>query len=65
MYMTLDQWMRERGVTDQALAEKVNVSRPYLTRIRRGERQPSLRVAMRLVYETGLPTSAFLVGETA
>jgi len=63
--MTLDQWMRENKVTDQALAGKLNISRPYLTRIRRGERQPSLGVAHRLQQETGLPVTAFLIGAPA
>ena len=57
--------MRENKVTDQALAGKLNISRPYLTRIRRGERQPSLGVAHRLQQETGLPVTAFLIGAPA
>lgn len=63
--MTLDQWMREHKVTDQALAEKLNISRPYVTRIRQGVRQPSLGVATRLQAITGLPVTTFLLGEAA
>lgn len=48
------------GLTDAKLAEMAKVSRPYVTRIRRGERAPSLAVAAKLAEVTNLPMTAFL-----
>lgn len=58
--MTLDQWMNEQGVSNAALARQVGVSRPFITRIRSGERQPSIVVAAKLVEATRLPLEAFI-----
>lgn len=52
--------MRMSELTDQALATRVGVSRPYITRIRSGERQPSLTIAVKLAEATRLPVEAFL-----
>lgn len=60
--MTLDQWMSKNGVKDAELARKVGVSRPFITRIRAGARQPSLPVALRLAAATKLPVSSFTRG---
>lgn len=56
----LDQWMTLTETKDRTLAEKVGISRPYVTRIRSGERRPSLPVAIKLAEATKLPVSAFL-----
>lgn len=61
----LHTFMRVAGLTDQALAEQVGVSRPYIARIRSGKRQPSLDVAVRLSVATGLPAEAFIQHEAA
>lgn len=58
--MTLTEWLEREGKTDTWLAEQVSVSRPYITRIRNGERQPSLSVALRLADRTLLPIETFL-----
>lgn len=52
--------MDETKLTDAALARKVGVSRPYITRIRQGERQPSLGIAAKLADATGLPATTFV-----
>ena len=57
--MTLDQWMNAKGWTDAKLAERVGVSRPFISRIRNGKRRPSLAVALRLAGVTKLPISTF------
>lgn len=57
--MDLNQWMTEKKWSDARLAAEIGVSRPFITRIRRGERQPSLSVALKLAEVTKLPTSAF------
>lgn len=45
---------------DAKLAVAIGVSRPFVTRIKLGERQPSLGVATKLARITKLPPSAFL-----
>lgn len=57
--MTLDQWMAANGRTDTDLAQEVGVSRPFITRIRKGTRQPSLPVAVKLAQITQLPVEVF------
>ena len=54
--------MSKNGVKDAELARKVGVSRPFITRIRAGARQPSLPVALRLAAATKLPVSSFTRG---
>ncbi len=58
--MTLEHWLSENGKSDAWLASQVGVSRPFITRIRNRDRQPSLPVALKLSEATGLPLSAFL-----
>lgn len=57
---TLSEWMSKNSVSDTALAARVGVSRPFITRIRTGVRQPSVSVAAKLVEETGLPVDCFV-----
>jgi transcriptional regulator with XRE-family HTH domain len=52
--------MRANSLTDQALATQLGVSRPYITRIRGGVRQPSLPLAAKLSAATKLPMDCFL-----
>lgn len=63
--MNLDQWMDDKKWSDAKLAAAVGVSRPFITRIRRGERQPSLPVAERLSKITRLPMAAFVKADAA
>jgi transcriptional regulator with XRE-family HTH domain len=56
--------MAANGYKDQRLADELSLSRSAITRIRRGERKPSLDVALRLERITGLPIGA-LVGAGA
>lgn len=58
--MNLAEWMDANGYTDAQLAAEVKVSRPFITRIRRRERQPSADVLVRLVAKTKLPPETFL-----
>lgn len=57
--MTLDEFMRAQGITDQALSEQIGVSRPHVTRIRNGKRRPSIDVAAKLEAATGIPAASF------
>jgi transcriptional regulator with XRE-family HTH domain len=63
--MTLQEWMDREEKSDTWLAEQVGVSRPFITRIRKGERQPSLRIAAKLADRTLLPITTFLRDEAA
>lgn len=57
--------MDRESKSDAWLAEQVGVSRPYITRIRNNERQPSLKVAAKLADRTLLPITTFLKDEAA
>lgn len=57
--MSLAQAMKERGLTDEALAKLAGVSRPTITRIRNGSRLPSINVAAKLERHTGIPAADF------
>lgn len=46
--MTLGEFMRAEGLTDEKAATALGVSRPYVTRLRQGRRRPSLHVALRI-----------------
>lgn len=58
--MTIREAMKAKGLTDQALADRVGVHRAHITRIRQGERQPSLPLALKLSAQLGLKVDAFL-----
>ena len=51
--MTLEEWMRANGKVDQAVADALDVTRSYVTRIRAGDVHPSLGLALRLQEITG------------
>lgn len=51
--------------SDAWLAAQIGVSRPFITRIRKGERQPSLPIAAKLADRTLLPITTFLKDEAA
>lgn len=43
--MRLDDWMNQASMTDEKLAGLLDVDRTTITRIRRGTRRPSMRLA--------------------
>lgn len=63
--MTLDEAMKAKGLTDQTLADKVGVSRVFITRIRNGKRRPSIGVAARLEAATGVKAAEFAAERAA
>jgi transcriptional regulator with XRE-family HTH domain len=63
--MTLTQFMKDREITDQALAQQLGVSRPHITKIRTGKRTPSLALAIELSRITKLPVTEFLADRAA
>lgn len=50
--MLLSEWMRESNVNDQALSERLGVSRSAVTQYRLGDRMPRPEIMVKLVQET-------------
>lgn len=64
--MTLGEFMRAEGLTDERAALALGVSRPYVTRLRQGLRSPSLHVALKIQSWTkGKVPAATLDGEAS
>lgn len=61
-YASLAEYLSKTDTTHEALALKLGVSRSYVTLIAGGERQPSLRLALKISELTGVP-AASLVSE--
>jgi len=57
--MALDEHMKAKGLTNQALAELLGVDASYVSRLRGGRRRPSIQVAAKLEELTGIPAKAF------
>ncbi len=57
-YASLSEYLKKTGTTHGALAKRLGVSRPYVTLIAKGDRQPSLTLALRIADETGVPAAA-------
>lgn len=55
--MLLSEWMQESGVNDQALSERIGVSRSAVTQYRLGDRMPRPEIMVKLVEETGSQVS--------
>jgi transcriptional regulator with XRE-family HTH domain len=61
--MTLSEFMKERGYTDEALAAAVAVSRSHATRLRLKQRRPSIVVATAIEeWSGGLVKATSFVG---
>lgn len=63
-YASLSDYLDKTGTTHDALAERLGISRSYVTLIACGDRQPALDLALRIEAETGVPVAA-LVPERA
>lgn len=50
--MTLNDYMRGKGVTDDAMSKKIGVSRSAITQYRLGDRMPRPEIMLRLVAAT-------------
>lgn len=64
-YTSLAAYLKETGTTHEALATKLRISRPYVTLIASGERQPSLGLAVRIEKVTGVPAASMVSTEAA
>ena len=47
-------WREHRGLTQQALAERVRISTPYLSQLENGQREPSVGVLRALAAALGV-----------
>lgn len=61
--MTLEEYMRSKGITDADLAAKVGVSQPTMWRIRNRKRQPKVEVARKIEEITGIPAAELVLAE--
>ena len=50
--MTLNEWMKDNGFTDQKLSDKIGVSRSAITQYRSGARMPRPEIMLKLVAAT-------------
>ena len=50
--MRLNQWMREKDITDQKLADKLGISREYARLLWHGRRNPSPELVVKIAQVT-------------
>ena len=63
-YRSLADYLEQTEQTQRALADKLGVNESYISLIASRQRQPSLRLALRIEAMTGVPVSA-LVSEVS
>jgi transcriptional regulator with XRE-family HTH domain len=61
--MILAAYMKEHGLTDQEMASRLGLSQPYVCRLRKLERRPSVKVAKDLEGITNIPAANFIFDE--
>ena len=59
-YRTLADYFNQTGDTKEAIAEKLDISRSYVSLIASGDRQPALRLALRIAKLTGVPVESLV-----
>lgn len=62
---TLSQYMENAKISDALLAERVECDRSMIAKIRAGKATPSLRLAVAISRETGVPVENLLPREAA
>jgi transcriptional regulator with XRE-family HTH domain len=63
-YASLAAYLEDTETTHDALAERLGISRSYVTLLASGDRQPALDLAIRIEEATGVPVAS-LVSERA
>lgn len=58
--MRVKRWRLKRGLTQQALADKIGIHRVYLAQLEAGARTPSLRTLQRLAKALRVKVAALL-----
>jgi transcriptional regulator with XRE-family HTH domain len=61
-YPTLHDFLEQEGITQQDLAKKAEIGQPHLSLILKGERTPSLPLALKLSRIANIPVES-LVGK--
>lgn len=56
----LQEWMDTHSETDGTLADKLNISRAHVSRLRRGKYGASKETALKLEAETGIAWHTFI-----
>jgi transcriptional regulator with XRE-family HTH domain len=59
-YPNLASFMDGEGLTQVELAARLRRSQPFISKLRRGLVEPSLREALRISRETGVPVESFV-----
>lgn len=59
-YRTLADYFEQTGESQIALARKLRVSKSYISMLAKGERQPSLSLALRIEAMTGVPAASMV-----
>jgi transcriptional regulator with XRE-family HTH domain len=59
----LKRWMKDRGMSKAALARELKVSKALIGYYLKGERFPSVRMAVRVSRLTGIPAAELLAIE--
>jgi transcriptional regulator with XRE-family HTH domain len=62
---SLNNYMDEAKISDALLAEKVRCDRSMIAKVRAGKATPSLRLAVAISRETGVPVESLLPCEAA
>lgn len=63
--MKLEDAFSAAALSDAELAAKTGLSRPHISKVRRGKRRASPEAAEKLAAATGIPRDAFIFGERA
>lgn len=59
-YRTLADYFEQTRATHESLADELGLTRPYISMIASGARQPSLNVALRIQSLTGVPVESLV-----
>ena len=52
-------WLRRSKTRRSELAERLGITRPYMTQITKGLRRPGLELMIRIEFTTGIPVIAW------
>lgn len=64
MINKITEYRTKKNMTQDALAEKANITRPYLSDLENNKKKPSFEVADRIAKALGEPVDAIFFGES-
>ena len=62
-YSNIEQYLEESGKSERQLARLLGITQPYVNQLKRGQRQPSPRLAYKIEAVTGIPFRSLLLSE--